>query len=177
MVALMISPLFAAEDIRSKVKGEAKDVSSIIDPGKHIYGNAFGVSEDDFISAEGKPSGYIRLSGLKTVLIYGKNHGYIFTDGKLSGLRISSSVIDWKLANQMPYQQKHSDNDWKLSNGIIADMTDTKVKEILGAKLQTEHHTTSFVLGGCKVELNYATYSSGEHKGLKRICGLYLQKQ
>ncbi len=176
-LTLAMSPLFADEDIRSKVEGETKDLSSTIDPGKHIYGHAFGISEDDFISAEGKPSGYIRLTALKTVLVYGRSHGFVFTDGKLSGLRISSSVVDWKLANQMAYQQKRNDRDWKLSNGIIAEMTDKKVADILGDKLKTENHTTSFVHNGCRVELSFATYSSGEEKGVKKVCGLYLQKQ
>ena len=176
-LTLAMSPLFADEDIRSKVKNGTHNISSTIDPGKHIYGHAFGSSEDDFIKAEGKPSGYIRLTALKTVLVYGESHGYIFTDGKLSGLRISSSIIDWKLANQMPYQQKHNDQDWKLSNGIMTEMTDKAVADIVGDKLKTENHNTFFMQGGCRVELSFATYSSGEEKGVKKICGIYIQKQ
>ena len=67
-LTLAMSPLFADEDIRSKVEGETKDLSSTIDPGKHIYGHAFGISEDDFISAEGKPSGYRQMKNFLKML-------------------------------------------------------------------------------------------------------------
>src|SRR5262245_21848168 len=52
----------AADDIRSKVfdaARAARESSRTIHPDKAIYGIAFGTSEDEFIQAHGKPTGYV----------------------------------------------------------------------------------------------------------------------
>ncbi len=135
------------DDLRSKV-GEAWQTdevafSGFIDPDQSIFGIPIGTTEDEFILKRGKPRGYIRLHdggrpsgfvrliGEETAMIYGDKEAFIFESGKLAGIRISPvSLFDWKLANRYP------DGKWQLSNGIERDMNLAQVRRILGDKLE-----------------------------------------
>jgi hypothetical protein len=81
-----VSLAVGAQDIRSKVASPSgASLTNIIDPDKSIYGEEWGSTEDEFISKFGYPTGYIRLNGAETAMLYGKNHAFIFTASKLSG--------------------------------------------------------------------------------------------
>src|SRR5947207_10389417 len=92
---------FTADDIRSKVADgkEERKLTRFIDPDKSIFGMAFGTTEDEFIAMHGKPTGYVRLTGDETAMIYGKSHAFIFEGSKLAGVRIAHTIVDWKLSN------------------------------------------------------------------------------
>lgn len=173
---LLLTPLSTAEeDIRDKVHQGEKEASNRIDVGNHVYGYPMGISEDDFIKEEGKPNGYLNLGNGKSALIYGRSHAFLFTEKKLTGLRISSSIFDWKLANNLRGQFKHTAQNWSLSNGITANMKMTKVEKILGKDLVDNGFQPHFVLNGYRVEINYA--SMEEHgERVKRVYGLHITK-
>src|SRR5262249_41501270 len=97
----VISSVFGADDIRPKV-ADGKNETGLtrrIDPDKSIYGIPFGTREDDFIARHGKPTGYMRLGGAETALVYGKSHAFLFKSGSLVGIRITHYIMDWKLSN------------------------------------------------------------------------------
>lgn len=80
-----------ADDIRSKVAGSDIPGMKInqIDPETHVYGIPWSSSEDVFIKTWGDPTGYIRFNAQETAMIYGKRHMFIFSNDRLSGLRIT----------------------------------------------------------------------------------------
>ena len=174
---LAVSTASGEEDVRAKVHLKENDVKTLIDPGNHIYGHPFGISEDDFIKSEGAPTGYLKVSRSTAVMIYGKSHAFVFTDGKLSGLRIASQVFDWRIANNLPADTVHTAENWTLSNGLHADMTIAEVKKLLGERLIENDYRTYFDVGGRRVELDFVTYTSGDRSGERRICGIYLGKK
>lgn len=174
---LAISTASGEEDVRAKVHLKDHNVKTLIDPDNHIYGHPLGISEDDFIKSEGSPLGYLKISPKSTVMIYGKSHAFIFTEGKLSGLRISSQVFDWRIANRLPNDAAHTAENWKLSNGLYPDMPLAEVKKLLGEKLIEKDYKTYFDVGSSRVEIDFVTYTSGDNAGEKRIGGIYIAKK
>jgi ABC-type phosphate transport system auxiliary subunit len=177
LVIFAASDVFADEDLRDKVRGEEQNVSNTIEPGKHIFGHAFGTTEDEFIKAEGKPDGYLKLSGHRTVMVYGRSHGYLFTDNKLTGVRITRHLLDWRLSNQMPYQQHRSEDDWIISNGVRAKMSKAELIKLLGDKLKTKGYPLAFEIDDCVIEVDTVRYSPEEREGREEIAGIYVQKK
>src|SRR2546423_3494122 len=137
MLAILVLTVYVslevgAQDIRSKV-GPTPETSftNIIDPDRSIYGTPWDTSEDEFIKKFGHPTGYIRLNDAETVMIYGRHHAFLFTAAKLSGVRISGFMFDWKLS-QVPLSPTPFDAiTWQLTNGIRAKMNLAEVKKIL----------------------------------------------
>ena len=95
LMLLIPITIHAEEDMCSKVAQteKTKITTSEIDIGKHIFGHKYGTTEDGFIELEGKPDGYISLSGGKTVMIYGSDVGFIFRNKLLIGVRISKICL------------------------------------------------------------------------------------
>lgn len=174
ILVLLFNPLVNAEDIRGKVRVESENESFSIDPGKHAYGVPWGATEDEFINIEGQPNGYLKLTKSKTAMLYGRSHAFIFVEGKLEEIRITSQIIDWKLANQVSDNFKRRDSNWKLANGVHAEMNEKRLKELLGDKLRSTDHASYFEENGCRVELNFVSYSMGERKGQRTVHGVYI---
>lgn len=156
----MASGAYGADDFRSKVMDApgGKRLSAQIDPDKSIYGIPFGTTEEDFIAKHGKPMGYLRLNGTETAMLYGRSHAFTFESGKLVGIRIRQSILDWKLASNIAVLSPF-DGNWRLSNGIENEMRLTDVKKILGNKLSREDFSRHYYLTDkARVELDF-TYS------------------
>ncbi len=173
-------------DIRSIVVDPSEKDIDIIVPDESIYGIAYGVSEDEFIERFGKPDGYIQLRNRKSGMLYGRDHIFIFTEGRLSGLRIDSSVIDWRLANQLQTNPWFNARKWRLDNGIKNEMSLDEVKDILGDNLKTQHHGSGYYyrVGKTTVHLNISMHydrplsgpPTTEQTYTERINGLFLEQ-
>ena len=142
-IALLVAltPITAdAGDIREKVSraDEALSLTQVIDPDKSIFGIPYGITEDDFIKKLGKPMGYIRLTGTETGMLYGRSHLFLFEGGKLSGIRITSRILDWKISKSILRLTPFDRLQWKLNNGITKEMNLAEVKKILGDRLSKE---------------------------------------
>lgn len=132
---------FAEEDLRCKVAdaNDDKSFNSVIDPDNSIFGIPLGTSEEEFITKNGKPLGYLRLKGDETVMIYGKSNGFIFSGGKLAGVILTYHLIDHGLAESMEKSKVFPDQgEWELSNGVKRDMNLAKVRELFGGRLSSD---------------------------------------
>ena len=174
-----VSSVFGADDIRSKVtdSNDAKKLTRQIDPDKSIYGIPFGTTEDEFIARNGKPIGYVRLSGAETAMIYGKSHAFIFEGGSLVGIRITRSIVDWKLSNASAPSPFDGIN-WQLANGIESEMSLTQVRKILGDKLSTKRYRQYYYMTEkAQVELDFSHYTSeGEGDDAHRVYGILVKQ-
>jgi hypothetical protein len=182
LLALFTTIAFSADDIRSKVTagtGVAKLRSLEIDPDVSIYGIPFGTPEDDFIKAIGSPpAGYLRLNGAETAMIYGRAHAFLFENGRLVGLRISSQILDWNLAKELQAWGSYDMMGWELSNGISQQMNLKQVKNLLGAKLMSnEFDRYYYTTVKARVELNFAHYANEPDTDLAhKLHGIYVRQ-
>lgn len=161
LTSLALSTLVSAnEDIRNKVvaqQKEAKQQSTEIILEMSIFGHLYGTSEDEFIKKEGKPNGYIHLNEELSVMIYGKNTGFIFRDKKLVGTRINSGIIDWELANQMKLKSRFDRIEWSIAEGVEENMSKEQVIENLGEPIKDERGFTQvYQKGKVRLTVNYA---------------------
>jgi TonB family protein len=167
-----------AQDVRSKV-GPTSETSftNIIDPDRSLYGAQWGISEDEFISRFGNPTGYIRLNGADTAMLYGKNHAFIFTASKMSGVRISSTVLDWKLTQALLTPTPLDGIKWQLSNGIRLEMNLAEVKKLLGDNLKTDRYQRYFNSDKARIEIDFYRLSSeGEKDEAYKLSGIYIRQ-
>lgn len=138
------SPSGPADDVRSRVAAVDPSNGTTIVPDVSIYGIPFGASEEQVIARFGKPNGYIQLLNKKSAMLYGKQHFFLFTNKALSGLRISTTLLDWKVAKQSVPHQVLDAQPWNLDNGIHDEMLLSEIKAILGQKLQHGDHESSY---------------------------------
>jgi TonB family protein len=179
MVAASLDVL--AQDVRSKVGPAAgTSMTNIIDPDKSIYGVQWGISEDEFISKFGNPTGYIKLNGSDTAMQYGKSHAFIFTASKLSGLRICMSVLDWKLSQSILTLTPFDGIRWQLSNGIRRDMNLAEVRKIVGDRLRDEHpgrYQLYFNSDNARIEIEFSHVTNeGDRDESYRVFGIYIRQ-
>lgn len=178
VLTVFVSLDVGAQDVRSKV-GPTSETSftNLIDPDRSIYGAQWGISEDEFINKFGHPTGYIRLNGAETAMLYGKNHAFIFTASKLSGVRISSTVFDWKLSQALLTLTPLDGIRWQLSNGIRLEMNLAEVKKILGESLKTDRYQRYFNSDKARIELDFYRLSSeGEKDEAYKLSGIYIRQ-
>src|ERR1700730_11939416 len=146
-----------AQDVRSKVgPPSATSFTNIIDPDKSVFGAQWGSSEDEFISRFGNPTGYFRLTSSDTAMLYGKYHAFIFTASKLSGVRINTFVLDWKLSQAILTVTPFDGIRWQLSNGIRREMNLAEVKKILGESLKTDRYQRYFNSDNAHIEIDFS---------------------
>lgn len=180
---LYVIPL-SAQDIRDKVsKGTPKANSPLlITPGKTILGFAIGTTEEDVIKKLGKPTAYMRLDPINTAFIHESNTAFIFTNGKLTGVRISYSLIDHHLSSEFSGAMGHRQPKWKLNNGIKYEMSLVAVKKILGDKLVESSHPSSkhhqkYREGNSVIHLYFSHYTSdGDTDTAYKIHGIMVIK-
>jgi hypothetical protein len=175
----VVSSVFGADDIRSKVADgkDEKQLTRRIDPDESIYGIPFGTREDEFIARHGKPTGYVRLSGAETAMVYGKSHAFIFKSGSLVGIRITHNIMDWKLSNASAPSPFNGIN-WQLSNGIETEMSLAQVRKILGDKLSTKRYRQYYYMTEkAQVELDFSHHTSeGDSDDAYRVFGIFLKQ-
>ena len=125
------------QDIRAKVTPPASEPKppSAIDPDASIFGIPYGTTEDEFISRFGKPTAYVRIRPHESGMVYGRSHCFLFTDGKLSGVRITLSVLDWAIGNWISDVAPFDSVNWTLNNGISQATHRSEVERILGEHL------------------------------------------
>lgn len=159
-----------AEDIRSKVTDTVRvEEKELIAPATSLLGIAAGTSEEQAFESLGKPDGYIRLNADTTAAIYGTSIAYLFTKGKLAGLRISHSIIDYTLVRQFSGHDGYRRNFWQLDNGISQDHSLKKIKGILGDKLKPStpgpsRHHLYYEDGNARVHLYFSHFVDGGDK-------------
>lgn len=179
VLTVAVSLDVGAQDVRSKVgPTSGTSLSNIIDPDKSIYGLQFGSSEDEFISRFGSPTGYIRLNGTETVMLYGKEHAFTFTASKLSGVLITKIVFNWHLTQTVLTRTAFDDIRWQLSNGVRKDMNLADVRKILGNRLKTDDHSQRyFNTDKARVEIEFVRLTGeGEKDEAHRVFGVYIQQ-
>ncbi|HPA18251.1 MAG TPA: PDZ domain-containing protein [Verrucomicrobiae bacterium] len=177
---LLVCDADASDDLRSKVADaqEEKSLSSVLDPDVGIYGIPFGTTEEMFVARYGKPSGYVRLSWDETAMIYGRMHAFLFQKERLSGVRITMTILDWKLSQTMGGSTLFDHARWRLTNGIAKDMDLKEVKKILGDKLSTDLYRRYYYTERSLVELDFSHYTSqGEGDDAFKVCGITIQKR
>jgi hypothetical protein len=98
-VVLIAATLCQSQDIRSKVRTNLPSDQSmnLIDPDSGAFGIVFGTSEDEVIAKLGAADGYIRRAPGQSAMIYGKSRAFLFLNNRLIGLRVTDSLLDWKL--------------------------------------------------------------------------------
>jgi hypothetical protein len=178
MVLLSFTGL-AEEDIRAIVQENKKVTasSSEIDVGKHIFGHAYGVSENDFIAAEGKPDGYINLSGGKTVMIYGKDVGFVFQNKKLIGVRITSSIMDWVIANEIKSKSRFDGINWRVKQGVFKDMSKEDLVKNLGDTLKGEAYEKFLQIGDDRLVIRFSSSRMDGGDPKFTVHGIYLTRE
>lgn len=172
-----------AQDIRSKVKSEtpSDQFTDVIDSESGIFGIPYGASEDELIAKLGMPIGYLRLSPGNTAMIFGKSRAFLFSANKLIGVRITDSLLDWKLslaaASVSPCEAGDRPH-WKLNNGIKDGMNMAEVKNLLGQSLSGDKYQTYYETTTSRVELDFAHYEDeGDTDKAYRISGLLVKKR
>jgi TonB family protein len=178
VLTVTVSLKVEAQDVRSKVGPTSEtSLTNIIDPDKSAYGAQWGSSEDEFINKFGYPTGYVKLNGVETVMLYGKNHAFIFTTSKLSGVRITNFVLDWKLSQAQLTQTPFDGIRWQLSNGIRLEMNLAEVKKILGESLKTDRYQRYFNSDKAHIEIDFYRLSSeGEKDEAYKLSGIYIRQ-
>ena len=168
------------DDVRSKVVGPGKSpaLNRQIDPDKDIYGIPFATSEEEFIKAYGKPTGYVRLDGQETAMLFGNSHAFLFENGKLVGVRITYNILDWKLTQGLAQQGLFNEQRWRLNNGIHQEMNRREVKEILGGKLQNDTpYQFYYRTEKARVDLDFSHYTqSGDDDEAYRVHGILVRQ-
>lgn len=168
LLLFLIFPLLAkAVDIRQMVKNENKaEIVKTIDPDKSLFGIPLGTTEDEFIKKYGKPTGYVQMSGTDSGMIYGKQYFFFFEGKKLTGLRISHNILDWKISNEMYAECEFDNLKWKLDNGIHEGMKRSEVKKILGDRLKTDGrgYQAYYETQKSRVDLDFSHMSGSNEK-------------
>ena len=175
ILALFVSSTYAF-DIRGMVDGlSSSGLVKTIDPDRSIFGVALGTSEDDFIGKYGKPTGYLVINATDSGMIYGKSHFFFFENKKLTGVRISHNVVDWKISQEILANTPFDRVRWRLSNGIREGMNKADVREILGNKLKQDDrgYQSYYMTEKSTVELDFShRVDSGEDDSAYHLYGI-----
>ena len=161
---LICCPLLAtAQDIRDKVASAptaTRTINETIEPDSHMFGIPFGTTEDQIIAQYGKPAAYLRLDGTESGMLYGRSLCFLFTGGRLAGLRLTHNIVDSKLSNSLPAESPFTSTlqRWQLSNGITAKMSLADVRGILSDQLQGNRYHRSFETARARVELDFSHF-------------------
>jgi nucleoredoxin len=124
-----------------------KDIT--IDPGKSIFGCAYGSSEDDVINKLGTPLGRSEFESGVTGLIYGIDCLLYLKNGGLVGASLNHDS-NYAILNRFSYSspQQYFNNistgGWRLSNGIHPKMAFQDAKKILGSQIALNEANPQF---------------------------------
>ena len=179
LVLFLALPCYA-QDIRCKVQTDtpSEQLTKLIDPDTGIYGISYGTTEDEFISKFGNPNGYLRLSPGTTVMIYGKSHAFLFSGNKLTGVRVTDLIFDWKIASDSTGHGPFDTIRWRLNNGITKGMNLAEVKRILGDSLSGDKYNAFYETTASRVELDFARYEDkGDTDRAYELNGLLVRKR
>ena len=180
LLLILVTTIACASDIRSKTKNT--NVSGIktnkIDPDMHVYGIPWECSEDEFIKYWGNPDGYVRFNAQETGMIYGKQHIFFFLNKKLSGLKITHSILDWQVSRKQLPNPIFDLIQWELTNGIKEETDLSKVKKILGSSLTEERYVKYFETNSAKVTLNFSHYTdAGDDDAAYKVHAIMIERK
>lgn len=167
-----------AQDIRDRVAAPVvrQEIIDSIDPDTNVYGVPYGTTEDQFIAQYGKPVAYLRLTATESAMCYGKRTAFLFTAGKLSGIRIVQTIVDWKLAEAIAPSPIFESIKWRLTNGIFRDMNLAEVKRILGDNLKNDRYRWSYDTARAHVDLQFSHFvADGEKDEAYQLDGLLIR--
>lgn len=171
MLLFLLPLLCLGQDIRGKVKeaGEKKVDSRIIDPNDSIFGYKIGISEDELLAEKGKAMGYSRIDAITSLIYFDTETAYIFTNEKLSGVTVGMNLIDSSIVRYFTKESGYRMSQWKLDNGIRANMSLEEVKKILGDRLKKRgphpsEYQQYYLDGDSEVHLSLSssTFNGGE---------------
>ena len=153
--------------------------TTTIDPEQHIFGIAFGTTEDDFIKRVGKPDGYIQLGGDESAMIYGKEVAFLFHGKRLGGMHISHYVVGSDLGDRIAANDAFRDiaSRWRLNNGIRAGTSAAKLKEIVNVNVNPDRPTfnPSYITRTASVKL-HMTFGALEGASSGEVYGVTVEK-
>ena len=177
VLLVMFGHVLAADDVRARVaKPSHVALTSEIDPDKGIYGIPFGTSEDGFVKRVGKPTGYLRLNSAETVLVYGRNHAFLFDGSRLRGVLISERIFDWELTRSLSAVTAFDGIRWRLNNGIAPEMSLTEVKKVLGSTLNAERYRYTYRTKKAEVELSFSHYTNeGDSDDSFKVASVFIK--
>lgn len=184
-LTLMACLFAAADELRDKVAddGPKKPSPQLIDPNQSILGFKVGVAEDEVFAKLGKPDAYVRLNSENTAAIFNNSQAFIFTEGKLTGIRVGHSLIDHQLITQYRGTIFLQPLRWKLDNGIGPETSLVEARKILGDQLQaTERHQAkyhqSYEDGESVIDLFFSHYvDQGDQDSAYRIHGILVRSK
>lgn len=169
------------DDVRQRVQSTdeaAQKSQGLIEIGKTIFGHPFGESEDEFIAKEGKPDGYLSLANRRAVLVYGNKTGFIFDEGKLNGIRISHSIFDWVLSQQIDRPSRFDHLPWRTSKGLRENLSEESLKTLFGNELLQQDHHYLYQKDDYFLRIDMATTINPDGlKGAKNVSSILLTKE
>jgi hypothetical protein len=157
-----LAPAARANDPRNQVgTGAPSTADLLIDvPRGVFFGVPIGTTKEALYARSGKPTGYLRLNARESVAIYGKAVAFLFENGKVVGLRISDTLIDWELSKSLNASTPFDGVRWRLDNGLRYGTSLVEARRILGSRLQGERFQAQYVEGQLRVVLQFIGYSS-----------------
>jgi len=182
--ALVVLPIavLAQEDIRKRVRPASADLANLttlIAPGKSYFGVPAGATEDEVIALLGPADGFIRLQGKGSLLLYGPQKGYLFGDGKLEGIYLTMSLVDFELGKMMTGEMGMQTPKWRLDTGLEPEMGRDEVIELLGDRFKSgDNYRGHYDEGDYRIKLRFSHYTQeGEDQGAYRLNSLSVQKR
>jgi hypothetical protein len=170
----------SAQDVRDKVAPWAAEAKppNLLSPDSSIFGVSYGTTEDEFIARFGKPTAYIRIRPHESGTVYGRSHCFLFTDGKLSGVRITPHMIfDWAIGNWIADVTPFDAVKWKLDNGISQETRRSEVERILGERLVKDGTRWYYTTDNTTVDLDFVhrVYEDGKQSDPWFVAGVTIR--
>jgi len=168
------------DDVKDRVKDPGvheAHASSLIEVGKSIFGHPYGTTEEKFMELEGKPDGYLSLSEGQTVLIYGKNTGFIFENSKLMGVRLTTAIIDWEFGKKLKRKCRFDDIKWHTSKGLRENMSEKDTRKIFGDQLVNADYDHFVKIGKDILEIDFHTRMMEGKEAGKFVGGIFLTRE
>ncbi|MFT6574833.1 MAG: hypothetical protein ACJA16_003028, partial [Akkermansiaceae bacterium] len=135
-----LSRIFSDRDdpIRDSPSRISKGKPLII-PNESFFGISVGTPEDEVLTEQGPPTGYVILNAQSNAAIYGSSKAFIFTKGKLSGIRIGYSLIESSLPESFGNTDVYRGNqEWAFPNGITYGTSLEKIRKVVGERLTSD---------------------------------------
>ena len=178
---LLFSGQGQAFDIRDYVSnlGKGKEEGLIV-PDESIFGVPYGTAEDQFIEQFGKPVGYVRISERLSGMIYGKEYMFFFTEGALSGLRITHSILDWEISELIVGAGQFKRFNWTLNNNVSERTSLAEAKKTMGEKLKETRNKSKWYYDTeeSRVTLHFGHYvAEGDTDDAYILSGIMVQKK
>ena len=154
------------EPIPGFVGPELQGRTREIDPDHHVYGLGFGLSREDVVRQLGAPVGYMNFTAIDEGLFFGRSHMLLFTNGKLSGVKIHPHLFDQDLSTPIPMHAFFDKADWVIAPGLRQHMSFSAIAELIPQLAnRTPDFRVSYTTERSMVKLRF---SSSEREGSRQ---------